>query len=87
MPDGPSGLPTQTIRDLVNPANEPNIKKYIDYDGAANATDIYFAPAGAAAGDPCLRQRFEYATVSGVAVVKKIAWESDEWAGSAWDIV
>ena len=86
MADGPSGLTTQTISDLVNPSNEPNIKKYLGYDGNANVTDIYIAPASAQAGDSCLRQRFEYETISGVVSVRKIAWETDVWSGSEWDI-
>lgn len=83
---GPTGFNVMTIKDLMDPLKAPLTKQYYDNDADGDPTSVYHAQASAAEGDPCLRQRFEYATVSGTKNVIKSAWESATWDGD-WDIV
>lgn len=80
------GIRTIDIRNLMDSQNAPNVKQYLVYDVEGDPTDIYFAQASAQAGDTCLRQRFEYATVSGIKNPIKIGWEDATWSGAAWDL-
>ena len=79
------GIEIQTIKNLLDPLNAAMVKKYYDNDGDGYPTDVYYAEASAQNGDDCLRQRIEYATVSGVKSVVKESWEASQWSAS-WDI-
>ena len=82
------GFSSASIADLMKDKNQPKVKKYFVADVSGNITDIYYAPANTVSGVACLRQRFEYNTISGVgAVVQKEAWENANWGGASWDIV
>lgn len=83
---GPKGFRTVTIQTMLNEKNAANMKQFFINDTDGDPTNIYYAQANSAAGEACLEQVLEYATVSGVKAVEKIAWRSSTWSGSAWDI-
>jgi len=82
------GFTSATIADLMKDKNQPKVKKYFVADAEGNVTDIYYGPNNLVSGEACLRQRFEYTTISGVgSVIQKEAWENANWGGASWDIV
>lgn len=83
--DGPQGERTVRIKHLLDPQNEPFIKRHYVNDSDGDTTSIFSAQAAADNGDWCLEQRFEYATVSGVKNVVNTAWRDSTW-DSGWDI-
>lgn len=89
MSQGPTGFRTITIQTVLDPKNAPNVKQYFTYDVDGDVTGIYNVQSAAVVGDPCLLQRFEYATVSGIKNVAKIDWITSGWGVSgmpSWDI-
>ncbi len=74
------------IRNLIDPKNDPSVKKYLKYDSGGDVTDIYYAQAEAASGVDCLQQQFVYATVSGNKNMIKTSWTNATWGGASWDI-
>ncbi|MEA2037190.1 MAG: hypothetical protein U9O94_06770 [Nanoarchaeota archaeon] len=87
MPQGISAFRTITIQTMVDPLNAPNIKQFFVNDTDGDPTNIYYVQAAAPAGESCLEQVLQYATVSGIKSIQKIAWRSATWSGSSWDIV
>jgi hypothetical protein len=83
---GPTGYQSVTLRDLLDSRNSAKIKQFYMYDADGNPTNIFFAQAEAAGGDPCLEQVLEYTVVSGQSVVEKQAWRTAVWSGMPWDI-
>lgn len=83
---GPSGMPTVTLRQLLDSKNSANVKQFYVYDDDGNPLSIFYAQAEAASGEQCLEQVFEYATVSGQALVAKQGWRTSVWSGGEWDI-
>jgi len=81
------GFTTISIKDIMNPVTSPAIKKFFVANESGDITDIYYAQATASGGEKCLRQRLAYATVSGIDVIQKEAWENATWSGSTWDIL
>ena len=75
------GIPKAYMHQLVSEINQPAIKKYKIADGEGDITDVYYADANAVASGICIRQHFEYATVSGFKYI-----QGEEWFTSAWDI-
>lgn len=82
---GPSGFTTVQIKTIVDGQNEPNIKQYFEYDGEGNTTGIYYAQANASGNERCLKQVFEYTTVSGQKQVQKIGWVRSAW-NTNWNL-
>lgn len=83
--NGPTGFNVVTIRDIMDPLKAPLTKQYYVNDADGDPTDIYHAQSTAGDSAACLRQRFEFASVSGVKNVVKSSWESATWDAS-WDI-
>lgn len=81
-----TGFRTITIQTILDPKNAPNVKQYFVNDTDGDPTNIYFVQSAAGAGDACLEQVLEYATVSGNKSVQKIGWRAATWSGSSWDL-
>jgi hypothetical protein len=82
-----SGFRAALIASMMDPAKEPNTKKFLINDTDGDPTNIYTAQAFAQAGDECLEQVIAYeTTASGIKAVQKIAWRNAVWSGTPWDI-
>ena len=71
---------------LVDDKHAGQRKQYFEYDGDGNIVDIYTAQAIASGGEVCIRQKLEYATISGHQVLRKQTTAPATWLGTAWDI-
>ena len=81
-----SNFTAAMIANLLDPAKDPNTKRFLVNDSDGDPTNIYTAQSFAEAGTECLEQVLEYVTVSGIKAVEKIAWRNATWSGTPWDI-
>jgi hypothetical protein len=81
-----NGFRASLIASMMDSSKEPNIKKFLVSDSDGDPTNIYTAQSFAQAGEACLEQVLEYATVNGVKSIEKIAWRNAIWSGTPWDI-
>lgn len=79
-------MQTVTVQMLVSDKFAAQRKQFFEYDGSGNITGIYYAQANASGGESCLKQAFEYTTVSGQTLLEKTTWQPAVWSGSSWDI-
>jgi len=80
-----SGFSNDYIKQLVKNDNDPMVKQYFEYDSDADVVSIYRVQSSAIDNEICLKQRLEYATVSGEKFIRKIDWINATWS-SSWNI-